>query len=99
MNPETLIPSQHLPPFFKPLFWSYDFDSLDPEKHKKVIILNTINYGNLEHWRWVIGFYGKGVIRNTLAASPVTELRLQVRNLASIVFELDNFNYAPRSAH
>ncbi len=96
MKSEVLTSFQRLPLFFKPLFWSYSFDSLDLEKHKKTIILNTINYGNLEHWRWIIGFYGKDIIRNLLATLPVTELRLQVRKLVGIIFELNDFNYAPR---
>ncbi|MEK7501084.1 MAG: hypothetical protein AAB642_03090 [Patescibacteria group bacterium] len=99
MKSEVLTSSQHLPLFFKPLFWSYDFNALDLERYKKTIILNTINYGNLEHWRWIISFYSKDIIRNLLATLPVTELRPPARNLAGIIFELDNFNHAPRGAH
>ena len=88
-----------LPDFFRPLFWSYDFDSLDPIKHKKTVILNTINYGDLKHWSWIIRFYGREVVKDMLAALPATELRPQARNLAGVFFGLDNFNYAPRGAH
>ena len=88
-----------LPDFFRPLFWSYDFDSLNLEKHKKVIILNTVNYGDLKHWRWIADFYGRETIRNLLVSLPATELRPPVLNLAGIIFGLDNFNYAPRGAH
>jgi len=87
---------RHLPDFFKPLFWSYDFDSLDLEKHKKNIILNVINYGDLEHWRWISNYYGKDNIRQILAEIPATELRPQVRKLTAIVFNITEFNYAPR---
>lgn len=88
-----------LPDFFKPLFWSYDFNSLDPVKHKKIVILNTINYGDLKHWSWIIGFYGREAVKDTLSEIPATEFRPQARNLAGIFFGLDNFNYAPRGAH
>jgi hypothetical protein len=50
-------PSQtRLPPFFKPILWSYNFAALDPETHKKAIS------GDLSHWQWIIAYYGKGTI-------------------------------------
>lgn len=38
----------NLPLFFKPLFWSYKFPLMDPQKNKKRIIIDTINYGGVE---------------------------------------------------
>jgi hypothetical protein len=64
-----------LPPFFRPILWSYDFAALDPETHKKAIIVNTINYGDLSHWRWIIGHYGKQAVRGLLETLPATEFR------------------------
>ena len=95
MNQKSSVNS--LPEFFKPLLWSYDFDSLDLSKNKKDIILNAINYGDLKHWRWIINYYGKDEVKKVLESVSVWELRSRVRKLASLIFELQDLNYAPRS--
>lgn len=88
-----------LPSFFQPILWSYNFSALDPEIHKKVIIVNTINYGDLVHWRWVIGYYGKEAVRELLKTLPASELRPRARRLAEIIFSPTHFNDALRSTH
>jgi len=85
-----------LPDYFKPILWSYDFSAVNPEKHQQTIIINAINYGNLEHWRWLISNYGKKAVADVLRKVSVTELRPAARRLASIIFSIDNFNYVPR---
>lgn len=86
-----------LPLFFKPVLWSYDFNSLDVEEDKKEIIVNAINYGDLKHWRWIIKEYSKEDVRKILTTIPFTEIRPRVAPLVSIIFSIDNFNYEPRS--
>jgi hypothetical protein len=85
-----------LPQYFRPLLWSYDFSAIDLQKHRKTIVINTINYGDLKHWRWIAQFYGKEEIRKTLVSISATEIRQRVRRLASLIFNVDTFNYAPR---
>ena len=86
-----------LPLFFKPVLWSYDFNSLDVEEDKKEIIVNGINYGDLKHWRGIIKEYSKEDVRKILTTIPFTEIRPRVAPLVSIIFSIDNFNYEPRS--
>lgn len=88
-----------LPESFRPLFWSYDLTELDLETHKKTIIVNVINYGDLPHWRWLVSHYGKDEIRAILEQVPVSELRPRVRRLVSLMFDINAFNHAPRGAH
>lgn len=88
-----------LPDFFRPLFWSYDFAKIEPERDKKTIIIQSLNYGNLDHWRWLIKFYGKQQIAKVLETVPVTEVKPRTRKLAMLMFPIKDFNYAPRSAH
>jgi len=97
---ESVSPSKNriLPDFFRPILWSYDFSAIDPEKDKKTIIVNTINYGNLVHWRWINKYYGQETIKKILEQIPVSEIRPRVFRLASLIFSLDNLNYAPRGA-
>ncbi len=86
-----------LPADFKQLFWSENFENLELEKDKKKIIVNLINYGDLDHWRWLVKSYGQAEVRDLLSSITVTELRERVRPLAKILFKVESFNYAPRS--
>ena len=91
--------SKHLPDNFKLLFWSQDYLSLDLIKDKKIIIVNTINYGDLANWKWIKNFYGIDGIKQTIAKLSSTELRERVRTLVKLIFSIDNFNDAPRSTN
>lgn len=88
---------QSLPSFFKPLFWSYNFSGIDLGSDKKLIIVQTVNYGNLEHWGWINKFYGSKEVRDLLQKVASTEFRPQALRLAGLLFKAENFNYAPRS--
>ena len=87
----------NLPDFFKQLFWSQNFSDLDPRDDRKLIIVNAINYGNLEHWRWLKQFYGKEQVAQVISQIPITELRKRVRPLASMMFGVKQFNNVQRS--
>jgi hypothetical protein len=91
--------STPLPPFFKHILWSYDFSALNPEKDKKTIIVQSINYGDLAHWRWLVRYYGKGAIREAIETVPASEFRPAALRLATIVFSVTQLNHAPRGAH
>ena len=88
-----------LPDYFKPILWSYDFDKLNLEKNKKTVIVSVINYGDLKHWRWILENYGKEVVREVLAKIRASEMRPAARRLASIIFNVNRFNYAPRGTN
>ncbi|TAN57361.1 hypothetical protein EPN15_04540 [Patescibacteria group bacterium] len=86
-----------LPEYFRIVLWSYDFETIDPIKDKKTIIINAINYGDLRHWKWLVEFYGKKAVTEVLKIASGTEIRPRVRSLVSILFSINNFNYEPRS--
>jgi hypothetical protein len=88
-----------VPEIFRPILWSYDFARIDPVKHRKTLIIQAINYGNLAHWRWLRQNYGGDSVRQVLATVPVTEIRPPARRLAALMFDVDRFNYAPRGTH
>jgi hypothetical protein len=90
---------QTLPEAFRPLLWSYNFDRIDPVKHRKTIIVQAVNYGTLRHWQWLIQNYGRRTIREVLSAIPATEIKPLSRRLASLVFDIHHFNHAPRGTH
>lgn len=88
--------SKKLPLYFKPILWSYNFSEINPDKHKKIIIVHTINYGDLKHWRWIADYYGREDIKDSLSKITITEIRPRIRRLAALIFGVKNFNYAPR---
>ena len=65
--------NQKLPLFFKPILWSYIFEKCDPQKMKRTIIVQALNYGNLSHWNWIRSYYGEEEIRNILSSLFETE--------------------------
>jgi len=93
------VENAQIPDYFKPLFWSYNFSKLDLVKDKKTIIIQAINYGDLKHWKWLVDKYGQEEIRSILQIVPATEIRDRVKNLITIMFNISNFNYAPRSSN
>lgn len=87
-----------LPEFFRPLFWSYNFDSVDPVRHKKMIIINTLNYGDLRHWRWIADHYGRDAVKEILKEVGSSEIRARSGRLAEIIFNLKLSNDAHRGS-
>jgi hypothetical protein len=83
---------------FKPLFWGYDFNSIDPSKDQRIIITNTLNYGNLKQWRELNKIYGKKKLRKIIQLIPKSEFREQVLKLIKLLFNINKFQYASRSA-
>ena len=81
------------------LFWSYDFSRIDLERHRKTIIVQVLNYGTFSQWRWLIETYGRDAVRAVLQQIPATEIKPRTRRLASLVFDVARFNYAPRGSH
>jgi len=88
-----------LPETFRPLLWSYDFSRIDPLKHKKTIIVQALNYGTLTHWRWLVQNYGREGVRDVLTHVPASEIKPRSLRLASLVFGVERFNYAPRGTN
>ena len=88
-----------LPQTFRPLLWSYDFERVDPLRHKKTIVVQTLNYGTMTQWRWLIQTYGREVIREIVAHISASEVKPRALRLASLVFGVDRLDYAPRGTH
>jgi hypothetical protein len=91
--------NQTLPQTLRPLFWSYDFSRIEPERYKKTIIVQVLNYGTFTQWRWLVETYGREAVRTILEQIPAAEIKPRTRRLAALVFDEPCFNYAPRSSH
>mgnify|MGYP001580488721 CR=1 FL=1 len=86
-----------LPLNLKPIFWSYNFTALEPEKDKQRIVINIINYGKWQDWQWLLKQYGKDEVKKTIERIPVTEFRDRALKLISLLLLIEKFNNAPRS--
>jgi len=96
MKNEDRKSSLSLPLFFKSILWSSNFKNIDPEKAKRTIIIQAINYGDLRHWRWILARYGNEEINKVLGSVPRTEIRVRALRLASLIFGVEAFLHAPR---
>ena len=85
-----------LPISLKPVFWSYDFKKLRPDKDKRRIIINVINYGKWRDWQWLVDYYGKDEVRKNIEILQVNEFRPGALKLISLLLNIRKFNYAPR---
>jgi hypothetical protein len=86
-----------LPKIFKPLLWSYRFEEINPKDSKKTIIVNSINYGDLPHWKWLFRHYGKSNLRHTIQNIPFSEFRPGAIKLMGLMLNLTKLKYASRS--
>lgn len=87
-----------LPRDFKPLLWGYKFNLIDPEEDKRIIIVNTINYGDLNQWRWLVEIYGRERLRRIIEFIPESEFRKHVLKLMKLLFKIKKLKYVSRSA-
>lgn len=86
-----------LPNYFRPLFWSYNFSLISPQKNKQRIIINTINYGRWKHWKWIIEKYGKEGVKTFVENTPETEFRPRALKLITLLLGIKKLKYASRS--
>ncbi|MFC1613277.1 DUF6922 domain-containing protein [Patescibacteria group bacterium] len=91
--------TKKLPSFFQPILWSYNFSAINPEKNKKTIIVNSINYGDLQHWKWIAKYYSKRGVQNVLKKIPASQLRPQAKKLAFLMFDIKKTKYEKRSTN
>lgn len=53
----------NLPALLQPLFRNYQAETIDPRRHKKMIIKTVLARGTWEQVRWVLRHYGPVEVR------------------------------------
>lgn len=86
--------NKKLPSLFRPLLWSLSWKDIDIEEDKEDIIVNTVNYGNLKHWKWLLKTYGEKTIKQVLQNRLESEFHPESRNLAKVLFSVTRFRHA-----
>lgn len=87
-----------LPESFKPLLWSYDISRLDAGRDKNRIVINTINYGDLSHWRWLVKTYSVEEVKRIVETTLASEFRPGALKLISLLLGISKHNDAYRGA-
>lgn len=88
------LPRKRPPLSFRPLLWGLDWDRLSIIRDKHDIILNIVNEGSLDQWRWIIDTYGKEAIRRILEKRLATEFHPESRHLARVLFNVKRYRNA-----
>ena len=88
-----------IPSFFSSILWSYPLALLDPYKDMRVIIVQTINYGEWRHWQWILRIYGRAGVQKIVESIPASEFRPGALVLAKLFFGIKKMRYASRSAY
>lgn len=78
-----------LPVILKPFFWSYDFASLNPEKHKKLIVGQVLNFGTKEATDWLFSHYSKKTVADTASTIPLGAWNKKSLALWKLVLDID----------
>lgn len=96
-NKNSLKTKTKLPESFRRLLWSYRFPLIDIDEDKQRIIINAVNYGDWEHWRWLVNYYGLAEVKRIIENTPVSEFRPRVLRLICLLFKIKKMKYATRS--
>ena len=97
MQTETKAKISKLPQNFKPLFWSYNFSTISPQRDIRRVIINTINYGKWEHWQWIFRHYGVKKAKEIIENIPASEFRQGALKLVSLLLKIKKVKYVSRS--
>lgn len=70
----------------KAYFWDTNFDKLDEEKSRRLIIERVMNFGNLYEIKLIKSFYGVEEIRSTLC--KLNYIDPKTLNFLSLLFHI-----------
>lgn len=93
------ITTNEIPESIKQLLWSYDLSMFDIVKNKKRVVINVVNYGNLNNWCWLIDQYSLDEVKKIIIETPNTEFRPQALSLARLIFGINELSHASRCTH
>lgn len=86
-----------IPKWLQKFYWWGDVSKIDLERNKKTIIVQLINYGGWNQWKWLVGTYEKDVLRKIIQEIPISEFRSSALKLISLLLGIKQMKYASRS--
>ena len=88
MKPAQKQKNLSLPAFLRPFLWSYDFNQLDLEKDKKVIIKNILDCGNKSATDWLRRVYSSEEIKEVICQTYTSEWSKKSINFWSLIYNV-----------
>lgn len=85
-----------LPQSVKATLWSYDLSQIDPQKHKKLIISQVLNFGSLGAISWLFSNYSAEEIKETAINLPLGSWDKKSLSLWLLYFKLDKSQFKNR---
>jgi len=79
--------NNEIPNVFRPFLWSYDCDSLNLKKNKKIIILNLLNLGTKEATDLMKKIYSGKEIKEVIKNSYASEWDKKSLNFWKLIYE------------
>lgn len=70
----------------KTYFWDINFDNLDENKSKRLVVERVLNFGNLKEIKLVIDHYGFSETKNT--ACNLSYIDPKTMNFLSLLFNI-----------
>ena len=86
-----------IPEWFQKLYWWGNSSKIDARRNQRVVVVQTINQGNLDQWKWLVQTYGKNELREMIRNIPVSEFRRGALKLISLLLGISKMNYASRN--
>jgi len=78
-----------LPKFIQSLLWFSDINKIDMEEDYERIILNVLNYGDLEAMHWLFECYSKNIIKNIVKKYGKGELSDKSLNYWMLILKIN----------
>lgn len=81
-----------LPLSVKAVLWSYDYDHIELQKHKKIIISQVLNFGSQEAIEWLFKQYGFVLIEKISNTIPLFQWNKKSLSLWKLVLSINPKN-------
>jgi len=77
------------PQSVKAVLWSYDLNTIEVQKDKKLIIFQVLNFGSEDAIKWLFKEYGFSVVEEVAGAIPLSQWNKKSLSLWKIFFSLN----------
>ena len=85
-----------IPKWFRKFYWWGDASRIDLERDKKTIIVQLVNHGGWDQWKWLVQTYRRETLRKIIQEIPISEFRSGALKLVSLLLGIRQMKYASR---
>ena len=77
-----------MPEAVRALLWDVNLDTFDPKAHPEQVLERVLELGSPEDYRWALGLYGPGRIRDFIRADGARRLTPRALNYWAWVLDV-----------